>query len=151
MLMPCNEHLICGVVTQLEPNNCLSGLRFRLKWISCIAPSLPCHAYRLEHAGSSSVVVRFASVVCVPAFASSRIGSRSGVVRYDEFFGSSSAVFHRWAHLFPYFTISVSLFYCYPYVAILLCHVSVSTSYPYEPCYPSATYRRCLLVEPCES
>ena len=28
---------------------------------------------------------------------------------------------------FTYFTVSVSLFYCYPYVAILLCHVSYST------------------------
>ena len=125
--MPClchvKQHLICGVVIQLQPYNCVSEFRFCLNWISCIAPSLPCHACHLHHAGSSAVVVKL-HPLCVPAFASSRIGSRSGVVRYDEFSGSSSAAFHRGAHLFPYFTVSVSLIYCYPYVAILLCHVS---------------------------
>ena len=117
--MPClchvKQHLICGVVIQLQLYNCVSEFRFRLNWISCIAPSLPCHAYHLHHAGSSAVVVRL-HPMCVPAFASSRIGSRSGVVRYDEFTGSSSATFHRRAHLFTYFTISVSLISCYPYV-----------------------------------
>ena len=64
--------------------------------------------------------------MCVPAFASSWIGSRSGVVRYDEFSGCSSPVFHRRAHLFTYFIVSVSLFSFYPYVAILSSHVSYS-------------------------
>ena len=58
-----------------------------------IIVAMTCIPY-LDHADSSAVVVRFAYVV-VPAFASSRIGSRSGDVRYDEFPGSSSAVFHR--------------------------------------------------------
>lgn len=31
---------------------------------------------------------------------------------------------------FTYFTVSFSLFYCYLYVAILLCHVPYSTGYP---------------------
>nr|XP_051223069.1 uncharacterized protein LOC127341301 isoform X2 [Lolium perenne] len=35
-----------------------------------------------------------------PAFASSRIGSRSGVVRYDKFSGCSSASFNRYEDMF---------------------------------------------------
>ena len=48
--------------------------------------------------------------------------------------GGSCLCFYRWsdrrAHLFTYFTVSYSLFSCYPYVAILLCHASFSTCLP---------------------
>ena len=148
--MPCfchvKQQLTCGVVIQLQPYNCVSEFRFRLNWISCIAPSLPCHAYHIDHVGSSlSVVVRIASVVCVPAFASSRIGSRSVDVRYDEFSDKFFCNFSQaspppWPILQLHSRCSPAIFMLRFFESRVLFHC-----YPYEPCYLSSSYRRCLL------
>ena len=118
----------------------------RLNWISCIAPSLPCHAYHLHHVGSSVVVVRL-HPMCVPAFASSRIGSRIGVVRYDKLSGCPSASFNRQA--FPkllslqesltYFilpsplllSLSCVLVTCPIHLLPQAAHIATTTSYSY--------------------
>jgi hypothetical protein len=52
---------------------------------------------------------------------------------------------------FTYFTVLFPLLSFYPYVAFLIESRVLFQCYPYEPCYLSATYRRCLLVEPCKS
>ena len=123
----------------------MSGVPTPLNWISCIVPSLPCHAYHLEHAGSSAVVVRIASDVCSSfCFFPDRITKWCCEIRRDLrqvllqlFTGEPTS--------FTYFTVSVSLIYCYPYVTILLCHVSYSTCYPYiRDTPPRPTF--CLLL-----
>ena len=55
-----------------------------------IIVAMPCISY-LDHAASFAVVVNLHPLL-VSAFASSRIGSRSGDVRYDEFSGCSSTI-----------------------------------------------------------
>ena len=48
----------------------------------------------------------------------------------EDIVGFSTADLTCEPTFFTYFIVSCSLFYCYPYVAILLCHVSYSTCYP---------------------
>ena len=85
--------------------------------------------------------------MCVPAFASSQIGSRSGVVRYDKFSGCPSASFNRQAfpytpvpagvaHLF-YFAFSLMLALscvlvtCHIHLLPQATHIATTTSYSY--------------------
>jgi hypothetical protein len=88
------------------------------------------HAYHLEHAGSSSIVVRIASDVCSSiCFFSDRITKWCCEIRQvlrqvllQLFTGEPTPS--------PILHLHALLIYCYPYVAILLCHVS----------YPPVTY-----------
>jgi hypothetical protein len=68
MLYHANQHLICGVDEQLEPNNCLFGIPIPLKLdkLHRIMFAMPWISYH-DHADSSFVVVSGASVVCSSA------------------------------------------------------------------------------------
>ena len=74
-------------------------------------------------------------LVCAIWFFSSRRRRRAVRAGVRAPPGGSCLCFYRWsdrrAHLFTYFTVSCSLIYCYPYVAIPLCHMSYSTCYLY--------------------
>jgi hypothetical protein len=104
----------------------VSGSRSRLNWISASH-----HAYHLDHAGSFlSVVVRLAPVVCSSiCFFPDRITKWCCEIRrvlrqvlLQLFTGEPTPS--------PILLLHALLIYCYPYVAILLCHVS----------YPPVTY-----------
>ena len=51
-------------------------------------------------------------------------------------------------HLFYSFTLVVLLL---SICCVLLCHVSFSTCYPYEPCHITLPITLCMMFEPCES
>ena len=110
MLCHAIQHLTLTVEMQLQPN-LFVRVPIPLNLDKCIASYLPCHAYHLDHAGSSlSVVVRFASVVCSSiCFFPERITKWCCEIRQvllQLFTGEPSL-----------FTSSPS--HCYPYVALL--------------------------------
>ena len=127
-----NPPLNLPVEMQLQPNNCLFGTPIPLNpdKLHRIISAMPCIPY-LEHADSSSVVVRFVSVACSSiCFFPDRIAKWCCEIRkvLRMFFDNQQASIFR-SH-------SPILFCLLPYATLELrsCHVSyplVTSSSPY--------------------
>ena len=110
---------------------------------------LPCH--HASYCALHHLVLICAITFLYVLFGSSRVEPESEQFEQEfeyhpeeDIVGFSTADLKGEPTSFTYFTVSCSLFYCYPYVAILLCHVSYSTCYRYiRVTPPRPTY--CLL------
>ena len=151
MMCHANQHLTLSVENASPTLICFPGVLTLINMDKLHRRiMLPCHANYLDHADSSSVVVRL-HTLCVPAFASSRIGSRSVVVRYDEFSDKFFCSFSQASpplHLFYFYM----LFWSIAILMLRFCCVTCPIHLlPIFPRYTSSPYLLFVVCQLCES